>query len=251
MFSSNRRSFIKNAAVGTLAGLTVPQIVSSAFAEAGVKKIKLNANDIILFQGDSITDSGRDRKQTGVNTTTGMGTGYALLAGSNLLLHNPEKNLQIYNRGISGDKVFQLADRWDAECLQLKPTVLSVLIGVNDYWAVKKHGYTGTIETYRSDYKKLVDRTKQALPDVKLIIGEPFAVLDVKEVDQSWYPKFDEFRVAARELAAEFEATFIPYQTVFDKAAKSAPGSYWTMDGVHPNLAGINLMAQAWLGAVK
>jgi lysophospholipase L1-like esterase len=164
MFSSNRRSFIKNATVGTLAGLTLPQIVSSAFAEAGVKKIKLNVNDVILFQGDSITDSGRDRKQTGVNTTTGMGTGYALLAGSNLLLHNPEKNLQIYNRGISGDKVFQLADRWDAECLQLKPNVLSILIGVNDYWAVKKHGYTGTIETFRTDYKKLLDSTSKLCP---------------------------------------------------------------------------------------
>lgn len=251
MVSNNRRSFIKNAAVGTIASLAVPQIVSSAFAEAGVKKIKLNANDVILFQGDSITDSGRDRKQPGANTTTGMGTGYALLAGSNLLLHNPEQNLQIYNRGISGDKVFQLADRWDAECLQLKPKILSILIGVNDHWAVKKHGYTGTIETYRTDYKKLLDRTKQALPDVKLMIGEPFAVLGVKEVDQSWYPKFDEFRAAARELAAEFEATFIPYQTVFDKAAKSAPGPYWTIDGVHPNLAGINLMAQAWLQTVK
>ncbi|MGZ3755956.1 MAG: SGNH/GDSL hydrolase family protein [Mucilaginibacter sp.] len=229
----------------------MPQIVSSAFAKAGVKRIKLTANNVILFQGDSITDSSRDRKQTSANTTTGMGTGYALLAGSNLLLHNSEKNLQIYNRGISGDKVFQLADRWDAECLQLKPNVLSILIGVNDHWAVKKHGYTGTIETYRTDFKKLLDRTKQVLPDVKLIIGEPFAVLGVKEVDQSWYPKFDEFRTAARELATEFEATFIPYQAVFDKAVKSAPGSYWTVDGVHPNLAGINLMAEAWLAVVK
>jgi len=247
----NRRSFIQNAAIGTLASLAIPGIVSSAFAEAKGKKISLNANDIILFQGDSITDSNRDKKQTTANATAGMGSGYVLLAGSDLLLRNQDKNLQIFNRGISGDKVYQLADRWDEDCLQLKPNVLSILIGVNDYWAVKKHGYAGTIETYRDDFKKLLDRTKQALPDVKLIIGEPYAVIGVKEVDATWYPEFDKFRAAARELADQFDAGFIPYQAVYDKAIKSAPGSYWTADGVHPNLAGINLMAHAWLEAIK
>jgi len=251
MLKNNRRSFIKNAAIGTLASLAIPQIAATAFAEAKGQRIGLNTNDVILFQGDSITDANRDKKQNLVNNTVCMGSGYALLAASDLLLHNPEKNLQIYNKGISGDKVYQLADRWDEECIKLKPNILSILIGVNDYWAVKKHGYAGTIETYRTDFKKLLDRTKQALPDVKIIIGEPYAVIGVKEVDESWYPKFDEFRAASRELAAQFNTGFIPYQAVFDKASKLAPGSYWTVDGVHPNLAGINLMAHAWLEAVK
>lgn len=251
MDNSNRRSFLKTAAIGTIAGLAIPEIVSSAFAEAKSKKISLETNDVILFQGDSITDANRDKKQNLVNNAACMGSGYALLAGSDLLLRNPEKNLQLYNKGISGDKVYQLADRWNDECISLKPNVLSILIGVNDYWAVKKHGYTGTIETYRNDYKKLLDRTKQALPDVKIIIGEPYAVKGVKEVDDSWYPKFDEFRMAARELAVQFDTGFIPYQAVFDKALESAPGNYWTIDGVHPSIAGINLMAQAWLKMVK
>lgn len=249
--TNSRRSFIKNTTIGALASISIPAIVSAAFAEAKGKKIGLKANDIILFQGDSITDSSRDKKQTAVNHPACMGSGYALIAASELLQHNRDKNLQIYNKAISGDKVYQLADRWDQDCLKLKPNVLSILIGVNDYWAVKKHGYTGTIETYRNDFKKLLDRTKQALPDVKLIIGEPYAVIGVKEVDETWYPKFDAFRDAARELANEFDAGFIPYQAVYDKAIKSAPGAYWTLDGVHPNLAGVNLMAHAWLEAVR
>jgi len=247
----NRRSFLKTAAIGAVAGTSLSQIASSAFAEAKGKKINLNANDIILFQGDSITDANRDKKQTVANVTASMGSGYALLAGSDLLLKIQHKNLQIFNKGVSGDKVYQLADRWDEDCLKLKPNVLSILIGVNDYWAVKKHGYTGTIETYKADFKKLLDRTKQALPDVKLIIGEPYAVTGVKEVDATWYPEFDKFRAAARELADQFDAGFIPYQAVYDKAIKSVPGAYWTADGVHPNIAGINLMAHAWLEAVK
>jgi hypothetical protein len=176
MKNNNRRSFIRNAAIGTLASLAIPEIASAAFAEAKGKKISLNANDIVLFQGDSITDAGRDKKKTEVNNTACMGNGYALVAGSQLLVDNPDKKLQIYNKGISGNKVFQLADRWDADCLDLKPNVLSIFVGVNDYWHTLTNGYTGTIETYRTDYKKLIDRTKQALPDVKLIICEPYAV---------------------------------------------------------------------------
>lgn len=251
MLKNDRRSFLKTAAIGTLASLGLPQIVSAAVKEGKGKKISLNNNDVVLFQGDSITDAGRDKKSLILNNTGSMGSGYALIAGSSLLLHSPEKNLQIYNKGISGDKVFQLAARWDDDCLKLKPNVLSILIGVNDYWAVKKHGYIGTIETYHDDYKKLLEKTKQALPDVKFIIGEPYAVKGVKEVDDTWYPEFDKFRAAAKELANQFDAGFIPYQAVFDKAQKSAPGVYWTLDGVHPSVAGVHLMAQAWLETIK
>lgn len=162
-----------------------------------------------------------------------------------------DKNLQIYNKGISGNKVYQLAERWDADCLDLKPDVLSILIGVNDFWHTLTNGYTGTVQKYRDDYKALLTRTKDKLPDVKLIIGEPFAVTGVRAVDDKWYPAFNDYRAAAREIAVSFGATFIPYQTIFDKAQKLAPGAYWTGDGVHPSIAGNALMAHAWQEAVK
>jgi lysophospholipase L1-like esterase len=147
--------------------------------------------------------------------------------------------------------VYQLAERWDADCLDLKPTVLSILVGVNDFWHTLASGYKGTIQTYRDDYKALLDRTKAKLPDVKLIIGEPYAVRGVKAVDEKWYPAFDEYRQAAREIAENYGAAFIPYQDIYDKALKSAPGSYWTPDGVHPSIAGARLMAEAWIQAVN
>ncbi len=112
-------------------------------------------------------------------------------------------------------------------------------------------GYTGTIATYRNDYQKLLDRTKEALPNVKLIIGEPFALKGVKAVNEKWYPAFDAFRQAASELADQYGAVLVPYQAVFDKALEYAPGSYWTGDGVHPSVAGAELMAHAWTQAVK
>lgn len=247
---TNRRKFIQNLALGTAATISLPQIVTAA----GIKEtsINLTANDVILFQGDSITDAGRDKDKEEVNDPKTLGSGYAYVAASQLLLKKASLNLQIFNKGISGNKVYQLADRWDNDCLRIKPNVLSILIGVNDYWhtLAKENPYQGTIDTYKNDLKNLLLRTKKELPHLQLVIGEPFAVKDVRAVTDEWYPKFNEYRAAAEEIAHEFNAVFIPYQQVFDEAIKLAPANYWTGDGVHPSLAGAALMAQAWLKAV-
>ncbi|MGZ3873430.1 MAG: SGNH/GDSL hydrolase family protein [Mucilaginibacter sp.] len=248
--NNNRRNFIKNATIGTIASLSLPQIVSATVAGDGTKKVNLDKNDVILFQGDSITDWGRDHNKTAANDTGSLGTGYVLLATGHLLLQNPDKNLQIYNKGISGNKVYQLAERWDADCLALKPNVLSIHIGVNDFWHTLTNGYTGTIETYITDYHGLIDRTKKALPNIKLVICEPFAVKGVRAVDDKWYPTFDLFRKAAKDIAAEYNAAFVPYQSAFDKALELAPGTYWTLDGVHPSIAGEALIAKTWIESI-
>jgi lysophospholipase L1-like esterase len=250
--NNNRRNFIMNASLGTLAAISIPDIVSSAFAAAPKgKRVTIEKDDIILFQGDSITDAGRNRTTTDYNTSAALGPGYAIMATGQLLLQNPDKNLKFYNKGVSGNKVYQMADRWDTDTLALKPNILSIHSGVNDFWHTLTNGYKGTIDTYITDYKKLLDRTKAALPNVKLIICEPYAVKGVKAVDDKWYPTFDLFRKAAKDMADQYNAPFVPYQAVYDKAVQLAPPAYWTADGVHPSVAGAALMAHTWLEAVK
>jgi lysophospholipase L1-like esterase len=246
----SRRSFMKTAAIATAASVSIPNIVSAAIPPAKSNKVTLDKNDIVLFQGDSITDWNRDKTKIHSNDPAGLSYGYAFLATTKLLCDHPDKNLRMLNRGISGNKVYQLSDRWAEDCLDIKPNVLSILIGVNDFWHTLTAGYKGTLEIYQNDYKKLLDRTKQALPNVKLIIGEPFAIRGPK-VDDKWYPVFDGYRQAARDLAAQYDAALIPYQAIFDKALESAPGSYWTGDGVHPTIAGTELMAEAWMETIK
>lgn len=249
--NNNRRSFIKKAALGGILAVSIPEILSAAMVSEGLKKISLGKNDVILFQGDSITDAGRNRDDNSCNNPGALGTGYPMLAGAVLLEKYASFNFKVYNKGISGNKVFQLAERWDVDCLSIKPDILSILIGVNDIWHKLDGHYNGTIEIYRKDFIALLDRTKKALPGVKLIICEPFAVRGVKAVDDKWYPEFYGYQDAAQEIARQFDATFIPYQKIYDEAQKQAPGVYWTPDGVHPTLAGAQLMAHAWLTAVK
>ena len=247
---SNRRSFIAKTTLAGLAAFSIPEIAMSAVAGEMTKKQTINSGDVILFQGDSITDAGRNRKSTEYNNQSALGGGYAFLAAADLLFNHPEKNLQIYNRGISGNKVYQLAESWETDTISLKPDLLSILVGVNDYWHTLSFGYKATVETYRKDYHALLQRTKDKFPDVKLVIGEPYAILGTA-VNQTWFPAFSEYQQAARELAGEFKASFVPYQKVYDRALKHAPGAYWSPDGVHPSLAGASLMAHAWLEAVK
>jgi lysophospholipase L1-like esterase len=205
----------------------------------------LNPNDVILFQGDSITDANRNTDTTAPNQASGLGDGYPRFIASRLLADRPADSLEFLNRGISGHKVPQLAERWDKDALDLKPNILSILIGVNDIWHTLSGGYAGTLEAYEEGYHELLNHTRRALPDVKLVICEPF-VLRTGAVTDKWFPEFDGYRRIAREQATIFGAAFVPFQSMFDEAAQEAPPQYWAGDGVHPTLAGHALMAKKW-----
>ena len=204
----------------------------------------------VLFQGDSITDAGRDKNNADPNHPRALGNGYAALAATDLLVHAAPGELTVYNRGISGHKVLQLAERWDADCLELEPDVVSILIGVNDIWHTKNGRYEGTVEIYERDYDALLARTRAALPDVQLVVCEPF-VLRCGAVKDDWFPEFDGYRAAARRVADRHDAVFVPFQSMFDEALALHPAEYWAKDGVHPSLAGRALMAKTWIEHVQ
>ena len=250
--NTSRRDFLLKSSAGAAALISIPTIVSSSVGSKKKQKSTFfESGDTVLFQGDSITDAGREKQKELPNSGSSFGGGYAFLAASHLLNAMPEKQLTIYNRGISGNKVYQLAERWDKDCLELKPDVLSILIGVNDYWHTRDGHYDGTIEVYENDYMKLLERTKKALPDVKLVLCEPFYVLKTRAVDETWIKPMQQYQAAAKRVSEAFDTLWVPYQTVFDEAIKHAPGTYWTGDGVHPSMAGAQLMAEAWLRTVE
>jgi len=244
--SLTRRSLFKAAAL-TGAGAAAATIAtpSANAAPEGVKK-----GGVILFQGDSITDAGRDRKNEGrANSSRPLGTGYPHHIAAYLLQAYPELDLKVFNRGISGHKVPDLAKRWDKDCIDLKPAVLSILVGVNDIWHKMNGNYDGTVETYETGFAALLERTKKALPDTKIIVCEPFA-LRCGAVKDTWYPEFDQRRAAAKKVAEAAGTIFVPFQTMFDEAIiKGSKPQYWAGDGVHPSVAGHGLMAATWVKA--
>jgi lysophospholipase L1-like esterase len=245
-----RRNFLQAAAITTTA-MAVPSILSASVPDAKKQKpIKIQRGTTILFQGDSITDAGREKTRELPNSGGSFGGGYAFLAASSLLKNYASEEPVIYNRGISGNKVFQLADRWQKDCIDLKPDILSILIGVNDYWHLRNNQYDGTVAVYERDFRKLLTDTRSKLPDVKLVICQPFILTGTSAVDESWVEPFAPYQAAAEKICREFNAVWVPFQKVFDEALKHAPATWWAPDGVHPSMAGAYLMAAAWMKAV-
>ncbi|MEM6507440.1 MAG: GDSL-type esterase/lipase family protein [Planctomycetota bacterium] len=205
----------------------------------------------VLLQGDSITDAGRKKDDLEPNSMPALGKGYASMIAYHLLTRHKDKGLKIYNRGISGNKVPQLDARWGQDCLDLKPDVLSVMIGVNDYWHTVAFGnkYDGTVESYGTGLKALLMRTMEALPEVQVVICEPFVVRAADGTTRpDWFPEFDERRARAQEAARSVGAVWVPFQSMFDDAvAAGTPNKHWSRDDIHVNPNGAALMAMRWL----
>jgi lysophospholipase L1-like esterase len=199
----------------------------------------ISPDDRILFTGDSITDCGRDR-----NNPDSLGFGYAAFAAAHVQARLAAPTLKIFNRGISGNRVADLLGRVEADLLALKPTVVSILIGINDTWRRYDSNSITDAKAYERDYRVLLE--KIAAISARVVLLEPF-LLHVPDDRYAWRedlnPKID----AVRRLAVDFGAELIPLDGLFAQAATQAPPAYWCPDGVHPSAAGHALIAETWL----
>jgi lysophospholipase L1-like esterase len=196
----------------------------------------------ILFQGDSITDGNRGRS---ADPNHILGHGYVFIIAAKYGAAFPERNLNFMNRGVSGNKVADLAARWQKDTLDLKPDLLSILIGVNDALRVP-------VEQYEETYDKLLQQTLAALPKVRLVLCEPFTlpVGAKKAVWEEWSADVKTRQAVVEKLAAKYHAPVVHFQKVFDEACQRAPADYWIWDGVHPTYRGHQLMADEWVRVV-
>ena len=192
-------------------------------------------NSIILFQGDSITDCGRDREDP-----DSLGGGYVNLVMETVADRYSQSNLKFINRGISGDKIRDLQLRWDMECIDLKPDMLSILVGVNDTLITP-------VELFEEEYRMLLKRTTEAL-NAEIILCEPFLLLgDTNAYRDDLNPKIETVHM----LSEEFNTLLLPLDKIFREACSLHPPEYWAPDGVHPTPAGHALIAKSWIGYVE
>jgi lysophospholipase L1-like esterase len=244
----SRRIFLQKLGVtGLAASLYMPKL--SAASPITPKPRSIPPGLTVLFQGDSITDGNRSRN-TDWNHV--MGHGYAYLIASRLWYLHPEKKLMFLNRGISGNRVRDLQERWQQDTLDLKPDVVSILIGVNDLSALVNDQNPEPVEKFGERYADLLDKTKKALPNAQLVLNEPF-ILPLGHVDKNtalWEKEIKKQQLLVRELAQSYNAIFVPLQQAFTEACKRAAPDYWIWDGIHPMPAGHELMAQTWIKQV-
>lgn len=205
----------------------------------------------ILFQGDSITDCYRIKEGDALDLRIGMG--YVLMCQAELMYEEPEKYV-IMNRGINGNRVSHVYDRMQEDIIDLKPDVMSILIGINDTGhKFDADGDTASVEGFFETYCKLIEEVKAALPDIKIMILEPFT--EKGAVNESFYEEYREEAekraTAAKKVAEKYDLTFVPLQEKFDEATKRGDNSCWFYDGIHPTAAGHMIIKKEWMKAFK
>ncbi len=205
--------------------------------------IALEQNATVLFQGDSITDAGRSRENDAE-----LGQGYAAMIAAWVSALYPQRNLRFLNRGISGNRAKDLRARWEVDCLDLAPTWVSILIGINDTWRRYDSDDPTSTAAYEESFRAILTATQERL-GARIIILEPF-VLPTPPDRAAWREDLDPKIAVARKLAGEFGTLFVPLDGPFAAAATQRPMEFWLADGVHPTPAGHALIAQAWLRAI-
>lgn len=201
----------------------------------------------ILFQGDSITDADRNR-----NDIHGYGTGYPLLIAAELGRKCPGEYTFI-NKGISGNRIVDLYARIKADIINLAPDYMSILIGVNDVW----HDLDGNgvaDRKFEKIYTMLIEEVKEALPNIEIVILEPFVLhgrYTNERYDDFFRPEVALRAASSKRVAEKFSLNFVPLQSIFDALYLTQPEGYWLKDGVHPTAAGHAVIAKELLKTFK
>lgn len=209
--------------------------------------MKINKNDTLLFIGDSITDVGRDRMDG-----NDLGKGFPLLIASHLQTAFPDKRLTVLNRGIGGDSLLDLKNRWENDCLMINPDIVTILIGINDTWRNQNDGKAITekeLDEFESDYRFLLKSLHQRT-DARVILMEPF-VLPFPKDRVNWREDLDPRIQIVRKMAREYQTELIPLDGSLNSLGIKNGFSYYTGDdGVHPTLPGHGVIAKKWLESI-
>lgn len=200
---------------------------------------------VVLFQGDSVTDCGRDR-----DDMTSLAGGYAGKIASVYNTLFPDNEVAFINKGVSGDRVTDLIVRYPDDILDIAPDFISILIGINDVWRRYDSNDPSTVDAFYDHYEYLLKMIKHNMPNVKIMIMEPF-VLNSLPDRATWREDLDPKIQVVRELARKYADYYLPLDGMF---ASLCTNNYsqeeLAADGVHPTDLGHALIAKAYLEAL-
>jgi len=254
----DRRTFIRGGVVAASAAALCP---ASRAEEADAASHAVNGYNYrlpsfkkgsrLLFQGDSITDMKWGRNQADRNHY--LGHSYVYLIAARLGVDMPEARLEFFNRGHSGNTVVDLKKRWQKDAIDMKPDLLSILIGTNDVGRAGKKGVD--LKVWEADYRSLLDASRKANPELRLVLLDPFALPVGRLANkEAWDVRGGGIRrllPVVKKLAEDYDAVHIRTQAVFSAAAEAVDPAHWIWDGVHPLPQGHELIARHWIQKVS
>ncbi|HEX2949057.1 MAG TPA: SGNH/GDSL hydrolase family protein, partial [Armatimonadota bacterium] len=200
--------------------------------------IKVARGARIIFQGDSITDAGRC-----YDDDSQLGLGYPNMIAAWLSARYPSQEFTFINRGVSGNRIYDMESRWTEDCIALQPDLVSILIGINDTWRRYDSDLLSPIAEFEESYRRLLDRLRTET-DTQILLLEPF-VLPTPQDRERWREDLDPRIGAVRRVARDYHLPLLPLDGLFAAAAAKREPEFWAADGVHPTQAGHALISQA------
>ncbi|MER6115970.1 SGNH/GDSL hydrolase family protein [Streptomyces sp. NPDC001743] len=206
--------------------------------------MQINDDDTLLFIGDSITDAGRDRADS-----ASLGHGYVHEIARTLRERAHDgPGPRVVNRGIGGNRVYDLESRWAADVIGHRPTVVTVKIGINDTWRLYDSGLVSPVHEFEACLDRLLADTVRQL-SARLVVITPF-LLPVTPDQEGWFEDLSPRTDAVLRTATHHGAQIVRADLVLPRAAQDRPAAELAPDGVHPSPLGHRLIADAWLAAV-
>lgn len=200
--------------------------------------IKINNESRVLFFGDSITDIKFNRR---FNRKLKGKRIYALNLGTEIKKHCP--SAKVFYKGIASNRVYHLYDRLTKDCINLKPNVIVMLIGVNDAWEnYAPEDYPPLRRPMKPHLDEIYRRIGAELDDVQILFLMPF-MIDSDEEKLPFHKVLEEFRTVLRETAEQNGAEIIDLQQLFNEAQKNIEPSLLATDGIHPTDLGHKLIS--------
>ncbi len=252
----NRRNFLSGSALvagaATLGStLNADDDQTNTASVDGHRLPEFKKGSRLLFQGDSITDMKWGRNEKDRNHY--LGHSYVYLIAARLGVEMPEAQLDFYNRGMSGHRIADLKSRWQKDAVDMKPDVLSILIGINDI--SQGGGKQVPLQQWASDYRSILESSQKANSELRLVLLDPFVLRSGRLAKEApwkrWRTEVDRLCGVVAGLAVKYDAVHIKTQEIFDAAAKSVSPAHWIWDGVHPLPQGHELIARNWLSEVS
>ena len=198
----------------------------------------------ILFQGDSVTDAGRDRSDP-----HDMGNGYPRFASAMIQDSFPDTEFEFVNLGISGNRTEHLVERMEADFMEIQPDIVSILIGINDVWHHYAFEYVETTdEQFEANYRKVLDNLKSRT-NARILIIQPFLLESVDPAKQELREELARKQTIVKRLADEYADAYLPLDEVLHSLTEEEP-AYYAADGVHPTPDGACCIGEAYLGAI-
>ena len=198
----------------------------------------------ILFQGDSVTDAGRDRSDP-----HDMGNGYPRFASAMIQDSFPDTEFEFVNLGISGNRTEHLVERLEADFIEIQPDIVSILIGVNDVWHHYAFEYVETTdEQFEKNYRTVLDAIKSRT-NARILMIQPFLLETVDPAKQAYTEELARKQAIVKQLADEYADAYLPLDEILHQEVNAEPVDY-SADGVHPTSDGACRIGEAYLGAV-